>query len=287
MLEFVGENKKLKVLEVSDCPSELIKRLPSGSRCLKRIRLSLLCCPTGMKLNLDLCQLPKLYELKLYCNRELDNFPFLGNLKHLYLLGVKNLDLQPLDAMEIATSCRLESLGLGDCQFLANSFVHFVQRLPALKSLHLEQCREWQPLVVLEGLSKCARLKTLELLDFNINEEFPMGLKLCTNLTELTVIPNAHRFEMSAFNERLFKGTCALKSTLKKFTWGFSRKYMDHFFTTCNTVDQVPFIDEGHLNPFVMISLKDLQNRLLDEMKSTQISVTTSITSGDVFGIRP
>ncbi|XP_019753959.1 F-box/LRR-repeat protein 7 [Dendroctonus ponderosae] len=291
--EFLGGNRELKVLEVSDCPSQLIKMLPNQNRCLETVRVSLVCCATGMKLNLDLIfLLPRLLELKLYCNRELDNFHGLfgnlGNLRHLYLLGVKNLDLQLLHTVQIPKSCRLESLGLGDCQLLANSFGQFLQALPALKRLRLERCSEWQAFVVLESISKCAQLETLELLDFNINKQFEIGLRLCTNLKQLTVIPNPHRFQMGAFNARVFRGSCGLKRTLKKFTWGFSRKYMDYFFRMYKTVNRVPFSDGDEIsNASELILLEDLEDRLQAEMKATQIVVTTSITSGDVFSIRP
>ncbi|XP_066142493.1 F-box/LRR-repeat protein 4-like isoform X2 [Euwallacea fornicatus] len=291
----------LKKLELSNCTSKLVETIAEGNPNLEVLRVSLIVCPSALKLDLSfVSKMPRLKQLTIYCHREVQHlkemFTTLGNLEKLWLLRVTHIDFEDLpSSMNLDRYPQLQSLGLGHCTELPSTIVYFVKTFPNLRELCFEYCgsSKWDPVDIFNFLRELPSLRRLHLIEFNIKEGFDKGLKLCTNLEELTISPCCNRFFMGRFNGRIFEGVKNLK--LKRFTWGFSATYMMHCKRIFEVADRVPFVSdadclhgslggiESELKSWRLITLEDLQHELQELMKTCRVRVVKNYSPQDFF----
>ncbi|XP_066262227.1 uncharacterized protein [Euwallacea similis] len=291
----------LKKLELSDCTSKSVETIADGNPNIEVLKVSLIVCPSALKLDLSfVSKMPRLKQLTIYCYREVQHlkemFATLGNLERLWLLGVTHIDFEDLpSSMNLDSYPQLQSLGLGHCTELPSSIVDFVKSFPNLRELCFEYCGcpKWDPADIFSGLTELLNLRRLHLIEFNIKEGFEKGLKLCTNLEELTISPGCSRFLMGRFNGRIFEGVKNLK--LKRFTWGFSSTYMTNCRRIFEVESRVPFVgdadylhgrlggDESELKSWKLITLGDLQQELQELMGACRVRVVGNYNPQDFF----
>ncbi|XP_076254140.1 uncharacterized protein LOC143192593 isoform X1 [Rhynchophorus ferrugineus] len=291
LIEALKTLKNLTTLELSAATLNLIEQLPEINSNLHIIRANVICGVVGSNLNLDfLKRLPRLYELKLHCDRQLTGeFEYLNycrNLRHLCLVGVKNLKSMNISESE-ATGCeRLKSLALGDCFQLPNTFGElFIKKFSNLEHLRLENCRDSHIASILYSISDLKLLRTLELIEINADKNFSESLGYCTQITDLVVVPNLHRYHMATYNHRIFLGVVSLRDNLKHFTWGFSPKYLSYVNKVLEQENSIPFQCEllDPINTNIFVAIDNMNLLLKQKMKNTCVKIECKEYTGDVF----
>lgn len=208
----------LRRLELDECSKPLLNILTTLNPNLEVMKVKLSVCISD-SLELDLgfvSRMPNLYELKLHGYRKLRGFQeFLAtlNLKHLYLLEIFG-GIHKFPKYNWSENTTLETLALGNGSNLLQ-FIPFLKSLKALKKLCLECCWKWDSFEVLKCISEKDTIQCLELLAVEIGPQFENGLKLCSNIKELTILPD---YENENFNVVALE---PLKNTLKQVKWGF------------------------------------------------------------------
>lgn len=213
----------LRRLELYECPMPLLETLTTLHPNLEVMKIVI---GISESTTLDLgfvSRMPKLYELKLngFESRELQGFEeFLSslNLKHLYLLGFEGVHNVP--RYEWSKNTTLETLALEE-YFNPSQLVPFLKSLTALKKLCLHFFEKWDSFEILKCISEMNSINCLELFHVEVGPNFENGLKLCSNLKELTIRPS-NDSDDDDDDERVLinaKALEPLKNTLKKFKW--------------------------------------------------------------------
>lgn len=85
----------------------------------------------------------------------------------------------------------LENLELGHCNNLSERFAMLIRRFTNLKSLRLENCDKWGKYsgTIFNAIRSLKKLKSLELINININSRTKYELEKCIGIQALCIIP--------------------------------------------------------------------------------------------------
>lgn len=284
--KFVGFHH-LHTLVISDLNSNLLENLAENCFILRVLHTNVICSHNNVVLDLScICKMKCLEDLKIYCNRKIENETTLIerlSLKHMWLLEVQNLNMDANNWMGRAekTESSLVSLGIGNCERIPKSCLPFSAIMPLLTTICLCNCVSWSPPDFFQNLSTLKNLNSLMLIDFTIKENFEEGLKLCTNLNTLTIIPSASRFHMGLYNGRIFRGVTQMQ--LKTLKWGFTASYMKHCFHMFDVPNVVPVSYEG-ISGHCLVTPKELQAQLKEILLNTEVLVVENISVKEFRG---
>lgn len=284
---FVGFHH-LHTLIVPDLTSNLLESLAENCSSMRVLYTNVICSSTNAVLDLScISKMKCLEDFKMTCNRAVKKEITLIerlSLKHLWLLKVQNLNMDANNwkSRGEKAGSSLVSLGLGGCERIPKNCIPFSEIMPRLTTICLCFCVAWNPLDFFHNISTLKNLKSLMLLEFTIKENFEEGLKLCTSLDTLTIVPSASRYQMGLYNGRIFRGVT--KMQLKTLRWGFFANYMKHCFSMFDVANVVP-VSYKEISSHRLVTLKELQVQLEGILVNTEteVFVVESISSLEEF----
>ena len=121
---------------------------------------------------------------------------------------------------------------------------------------------------IVDGISSLTKLEHLELIDFEIEENFDEQLKECVNLKSLILIP---AYNVATSNRIILKGILSLKENLNYVMWGIHMNHLrkskallwKQWQTNQRDVDFVPIIE-----PVPFLYLIDKSTHVLNKQES-------------------
>lgn len=277
---FVGFHQ-LHTLVIPDLTTNLLESLAENCSSLRVLHTNLICSYTDSVDLGCLWKLKCLEDLKISCNREVENETTLIerlSLKHMWLLEVDgmNIDANRWIGKAGKVESSLVTLGLGNCKIISKNSIPFSETMPLLTTICLCHCASWYPVDFFQNISALKNLNTLILINFAIEEHFEKGIKLCTNLDTLIIVPRASRFNvpMAFYNERIFKGVTQMElRRLKTFKWGFHDVYMKHIFRLFDQEGVVPIGTRENIYGYCLVTIQELQKQLKEILVNTEVIV--------------
>ncbi|VVC27502.1 F-box domain,Leucine-rich repeat domain, L domain-like, partial [Cinara cedri] len=201
---------QLRALELYRCPASVVEDVMCSLHQLEKLNATSIKNPyvttddativnQFMSVNLDnMGNMRNLTELQIkgitgieLVSKSKYTFSHMSKLKILSLTSIKAF---PKDIfMNLGTvSFDLETLEIGDCEFLPDDFHRFIIKLTNLRSLRLENCcGRWKRIVksTFNAIKSLKNLKILELINIDYNDSVQQELAKCHNIIELLIIP--------------------------------------------------------------------------------------------------
>lgn len=222
--DFINHIDRVPDLERVDlcrCPAEVVTALLETNAGLHTINaLSI----TGGAISLPtICKLKDLTELRLKSGTPIaiqngQALKYLTKLRHLSLTSIK--EMEPTDLLGLAALNELESLELGECNYLSSAFAkQILVKLTKLERLRLERGQErCSTFDILDAVSKLPKLGQLELVNFDIKPGFETRIGQCKRLRRLLLIPT-YISQSATTNQIVLASIAQLGNTLQLMTW--------------------------------------------------------------------
>ncbi|CAG9768973.1 unnamed protein product [Ceutorhynchus assimilis] len=238
---------KLKTLEIRQCSTMMREAFLHAARQLESIKIEMIPGAVLHPFNIDfLAGMPHLRELRLSLTTETVQvrvFLFdVGDLRVLYILNVEDMFRESTKFIKFKRN-ELEVLALGNVGDMTESYIpSILQASPVLKKLRLECCSRWNPHNFFRAIGLMKNLTCLELLDFKISDGFENSVIFCPNIEELTIMPSVDRFYMGLLNARILMAAQNLGKNIKKFTLGFSKRYLLYMYDRVEQRNVIPLL---------------------------------------------
>ncbi|VVC42792.1 WHEP-TRS domain,Prolyl-tRNA synthetase, class II,Proline-tRNA ligase, class II, C-terminal,Anticodon- [Cinara cedri] len=152
-----------------------------------------------------------------------------------HLTKLKSLSLKSVKSFsgDICTdlgkmSMDLETLEIGDCEYLPNDFSMVLKKLTNLRYLRLENCcGKWKEFAeeYFDAILSMKKLKKLELINIEFSDCVAQKLAKCNSITALLIIP-AYVCQSATINFHLLQCIEKLSKTLRHLVWGFTKELL-------------------------------------------------------------